>query len=225
MGNLRQWGIACWDFAADNDRLLPRALMHTTGSYSNGWMLRREEDDPDNTPNWKLYGTTWETFNEYGIDSPLDQCPSWGNGAWTGETSAWGGLPSYAPNLSYDMQYTYFAGLSDNIPGAITSTDIGVASKAGDNNLSNKIIMADCVFWGGTTTWSANNSRYCHSSNDKNWFQNYGEIAPAYQSILFGDGHVVGEGADYYSQPLTIANADHHTTPSATSELYYWEGN
>jgi len=76
------------------------------------------------------------------------------------------------------------------------------AITSSDNNVSTRVLAADMVFFtgGAAYDWDKKVPRYLinHRKNDT--------TLPAFQNILYGDGHVEGRGPEYYPAKLDTGN-------------------
>jgi prepilin-type N-terminal cleavage/methylation domain-containing protein len=203
--NLRQWGILAYGFADDNQGRFQ--VVHDAnggGAYGTVAGLMHLNSARVWWGEW-ANGHAWDTFAEYGMTALLAQCPSnaiqsgyavgrkvpfdiyWNEGGWGNILHIgyqWvGGSWSHSSMPLGPRQDMNNASLRK------------VAAGASDDGLSEKIMAADIVarVWGGKL--EASHMQYSSDPLNK----------PAYQNVLYADGHVVGHGEDYYPGPNPTA--------------------
>ncbi len=242
--NLHNWGLACFSFAGENKGVFPQAFHHS-GTYCFPSVLDYDEQyraaypsDSTATDGWKKWGSNLDQFFHYGVqkgtlpppapplygpgiplvgirDSSL-VCPSsvnplmlwtWGDQEWG--DAVWG-------------NYMYMGGLTaDNQPMPVNWGTRPPAVRESDQHAEERVLAADEVFYAGFggsvwleitgQTWRINHPR----SDDP--------TRPAFQNILFGDGHVEGFGKDYYPDPLSTSN--YSCNHAGDGGFFYWAGN
>jgi prepilin-type N-terminal cleavage/methylation domain-containing protein len=220
--NLRQWGIVAHGFADDNDGRfpVPFRMKYTYYNLTGPGLINREGA----TWNPWYYGTYYSSFLEYGLTDAIALCPSgsdfrstvtdWGDWTWWGYAKAvgyqyiggsWGGLRNW--------------GYSYNGPRNGWNDDATrpVAARNTDDGLSERIMAADLVIL-GTSSWAswgfiANHSQF---SPDP--------LKPAFQNVLYADGHVVGHGATYYPDPVwfSTSGAGNHCKGTDNGLALFW---
>ncbi len=197
--NLRQWGVIGHNFALD-DKQGRFPVVHDAnggGAYGTVAGLMHLYRAKVWYGEW-VNGHAWDTFAEYGMTPLLAQCPSnaiqsgyavgrkvpfgiyWNEGGW---------------GIILHIAYQWVGGSwnrsemplgpRQNMNNAALRK---VAARASDDGLSEKIMAADIVarVWGGRL--EASHMQYSSDPLNK----------PAYQNVLYADGHVVGHGEDYY---------------------------
>jgi hypothetical protein len=134
-----------------------------------------------------------------GNPNPVD--PAWGPVVWTNYLYAGGLLTTNLGNSSQKWNQC--------IP----------AVKNNDADSAHRVLAADMVFWGGSgTKWTNVGRKY-----DINHARNDGSNLPAFQNILYGDGHVEGKGREWYPIALGTGNYSFLYTSKASYGGYcYW---
>ena len=228
--NLKNWGMAAHNFAAQNKGVFPTAHRHTLGTVFPS-MLNFDDTHRVYLPGtkdenyWKHYGLDFVDFVKFGVQRgdlpnppPPGQtltfepagisnsqvvCPSavaeielttagdslWGTNVW-GHYMYVGGINKQyfdrrplvtTPGL-WDAQINW----GSRVP----------AIRVNDKNLPRRVLAADEVFRWTTAHRPRINHRSRTGDPDR----------PAWQNILFGDGHVEGLGREYFPQPLNTSN-------------------
>ena len=97
--------------------------------------------------------------------------------------------------------------------GGLTATNYGrsvarwgravPAVKVQDRDLSGKVLAADTVFYTGGPLYLWDAVQPTYLINHRKWKD---PTRPAFQNILYGDGHVEGKGSEYYPNALNTTN-------------------
>ena len=218
--NLRNLGNAAHNFAALKKGRFPMTFRMASGGYPYRFpaVITRNWDNDKTTTKWTVYGTPWQVFLQFGMSDKNFTCPSAERAieyldTSTGASSAWG------PMVWTD--YIYVAGLTTrNYGSSVAHWGSAVpAIKAGDRSAAQRVIAADMVFFTGGPgyTWDLVQLRYRINH------RRLGDpIRPAFQNILYGDGHVEGKGADYYPTPLNTTNHSFAHAKSPVGGFLYW---
>jgi len=247
--NLRTWGQACFAFAAENKGFFPTAWHHATGlpfpsqiffdqSYRAGYPT---SPPPTGTNAWKTYGTELEWFTDCGLGTQglpgVAPAPSGGQGIllypgnsmvcpssqnpvvmWTYSDQQWGAC--------IWSNYMYVGGLTTtNISGAIANW--GTATPAVhqyDDDNSTKVLAADEIFWvSGHPSFENYNGGAAYRINHLDTHST--TPSPAFQNVLYGDGHVWPlQKADYPNGLLTGTGNCSLDYNVSGGPLFYWSG-
>ncbi|NQZ67505.1 MAG: type II secretion system protein [Lentisphaeria bacterium] len=224
-GNLKQWGIAAHSHVNDFDDFFPRAYIQPSGNITIAAMAA----DYD-FRTWDVGGTSWETWQEYGLVAKSTECTQPGI-PWNGLTgTAYGGVETVfgsGINAFYEQQYMYMAGYTayfnnDDTDGAHTNySENPPANKATDNRLSNRVLGADVIGWYGP------GGAYAGSHDTTNpfgygWVAMPAGVAPDYQNVLYADGHVT-PNVNEYRDSLDF-NTNWSAAWATTGMRWWWEG-
>ncbi len=223
ISNLRQWGIIGHSFASDDSQGRFPVVHDANGGGATGTCgglmhLQRAKVWYGEWAN----GHAWDTFAEHGMVPKLAECPSnaaqkggwalgrkvpfgvyWNEGGWGDILHLgyqWvGGSWSHSSITFGPRQEMNNASLRK------------VAAKITEDGLSEKIMAADivCKPWGQVL--QANHMLYSSDPLNK----------PAYQNVLYADGHGVGHGEEYYSGPSPTSYAN-RCVGINTSMYMFW---
>lgn len=239
--NLHNWGIACQSFAAENKGVFPVAFRTDNGAYFPS-ILNYDDLNrgvPPTVDSWQIYGVSLLQFFDYGVRrGSLPEEPAVGTFLRV-EPSGISGSSLICPSSqsTIDMWNPGDFNWGDNVwghymyVGGITSEKLITpafgkwgtkvpAVRQNDQNLTDEILAADEVWFSGGPSYAwepatGENYRINHRRLDD-------PLPPAWQNILFGDGHVAGFGKDYYSVPLDINN--YSLTHFTNGAFFYWSG-
>lgn len=244
--NLHNLGQVCMSFANEHKGYFPMCYMMPDPSFTYRFPLVISanadlEQITDPTLNWKRYGTPYQTFQFYGMTDQSWTCPSfeairyldpsdpvtpspaeWGTCYWVDYMYVGGmvDIPSAAtpPNNFYNSRPYWDT--SRNYPYTSVATP---AVRTNENDLVQKILAADQVFYTGGSgyKWDGVSRRW-----RINHTINYGSLTyqkPAFQNILWGDGHVDALTDADYPNPLNTSNfAFEHVKNNAVGGFMYW---
>lgn len=220
--NLHNWGQAAHIFATEQRGIFPMGFRNLNNNSKWPHAMRLESEGPWGTkdPNYftayaptleeftARFGATWEQWARYGMPDKSLRCPSalLGGGFISDTDGNWGGW--------VDTQYVYVGGYApENVmPGLANWGKLAPARRQNDKDTANGVLAMDMVYWGGI---GINDYRINHISN--------GNVTkPAYQNILYADGHVDGQGSNYFASPLSTTNwsLSHYFTP--WNGYFYW---
>ncbi len=239
--NLHNWGIACQSFAAENKGVFPVAFRTDNGAY---FPTILDYDDlnrgvPPTVTSWQTTGVSLLQFIDFGVRGgtlptppPVGEflgldpagvtgssliCPSSQSlvHMWNPGDNNWGDIVW--------SHYMYVGGIETGklISPAFENWGTKVpAVKQNDQNLSDEVLAADEVWFSGGPSYA------WQSATGESYRINHRRMddpaRPAWQHILFGDGHVEGFGKAYYANPLTINNFSfNHYVNGA---FFYWSG-
>lgn len=218
--NLRNLGEACHNFAALRKGRFPMTYRMASSSYPYRFpaVISRNWDNDKTTSKWTVYGTPWQLFSQFGAFEKNFTCPSAEKtieylDTTTGTPATWG------PVVWTD--YIYVAGLTTrNYGWSVAHWGSAVPGvKASDRSASQRIIAADMVFFTGGPgyAWDTVQLRYRinHRRRDD-------ATRPAFQNILYADGHVEGKGAGYYPSALNTTNHSFAHAKSPIGGFLYW---
>ena len=216
--NLRQWGQICYLFAQDHRGKFPAAyrMNGTGGNYSPMCNVLRNDDGPNNKESeWEIYGTSLTTFRQYGLTDGLMMCPTnrWDSLVYGTEPTWWGSR--------VDLPYLYMGGLT---PANCTYfgnncvfASVSPAARTNEKGLSEHVQPADQVSYAPVTSaYFAEKGAYIFNHRGLE------RTRPAFQNILFGDGHVEGVGSSFYPAVLTEFNASARQGGPGWDYYFYW---
>ena len=213
--NLRQWGQICYLFANDHRGTFPAAyrLSISGGLYLSN--LRTNDGRNNKSDEWKIWGTSLDTFKRYGLVEGLLLCPSRAEklnrtvvldngGDW------WGNYVR--------TNYMYMGGLTPNNIGWNALWGLTPPAKLGDKLLSARALAADEVSWSGppSSAWSARGQYYIFNHRGGK------TTRPAFQNILYGDSHVDGVGSSFYPVLLNQFNASARQGGAGFDYYFYY---
>lgn len=237
--NLHNWGIACHMFAIEHKGIFPRCLRTVNGYFFPSTIAQDDTGRYGDTSqnDWETYGVNLAQMVRYGLSRgdlpqvPLDGsalnidagsvarcnllCPSSPDPAilWWSLDYNWGKL--------IWTNYMYVGGITQAVlqpspPGLANWGDIQPAVKEGDSFGYKRILCADEIWFSGGPgypwDWSLRYRINHRRADDSN--------RPAWQNVLFADGHVQGFGKEYFPQPLTTSNYSmYHYSNGA---FFYW---
>ena len=245
LSNLRQWGTASILFASDNNGDFARGSTHgVSDSITNVHpaLIPYQEVEMNGTghESWRSSGTRWSTWEEYGMILDMQKCPS-------RISNSWG--TAYLSNGTYHLDYSYIGGYgakvkaSEGIPGIYAdrgATRIGwtvnpAANNARDKALSERVLMADLIMYGGGPSYDysdrfltnhveSNSSYSSNYTNNGGAYSGYG-YKPDAQGILYGDGHCEFKDYTYYRDRIAVNSPSVMGVQSFSGGLFfYWEG-
>jgi prepilin-type N-terminal cleavage/methylation domain-containing protein len=201
--NLHNLGLACHNFANTHNGRFPASYRMPASGYSYRFPLAitRDIKMDETTTKWTTYGSSWASFEENGATEKTFVCPSAITelrylDPSTGTPAMWGQIVW--------TNYAYVAGLTANNYGrSIVRWGTAIpAVKSSDRAGAQKVIAADMVFFtgGGAYIWDWVQERYAinHRSRDAS--------RPAFQNVLYADGHVAGLGPEHWRFPLNTTN-------------------
>ena len=226
INNLRQMGTSFQIFANDQDGHFPMSFVNANGNHGvYPPAVRLADDNPDDglssNADWRIYGTRWPTYVEYGLSEDLATCPTGGPDPypissvpmWT-SMSAWDGR--------MDTGYMFMSGLAKLWEGANPERtghrnraewgERRPAVKATDNNAADGVLMADY---------------YLQATRIGDYAVSHPTDKPGapYQNVLHADGHVAGYtyddpifGPTRYDYSMHLSDHTH-----AQKWLYRWE--
>ena len=241
--NLKNWGIACHNFAAEHKGVFPTAHRHSLGTVFPSMLNYNDQHRVfapglNNADSWKYYGVNFELFVKYGVQRgnlpdpppPGGQiaydpawisnstvvCPSSNSDIYltTASDSLWGtnvwGHYMYMGGISkhyFDRPPVWAPGVWD---GQINWGSKPPATRQNDKSLSRRVLAADEVFrWNMADPLRTNH----RDPSDRE--------RPAFQNILYGDGHVEGVGKEYFVEiPNTSNFSVGHYHPNYA--YFYW---
>ena len=204
--NLRNIGQTAHNFAVEHKGWFPMSYQESDPAFPYRFPIVVTRDDTlessANGNGWKTYGTSWQTFKKYGMSDKNWVCPSAHFelrylDAGTGTPAEWGDIVW--------TNYMYVAGLTTaNVGKSVQKWNlVPPAVRQNDKGGWKKVIAADVVFYtgGASFAWDKVQPRYQFNHRQP------GQIdRPAYQNILYGDGHVDGKGQSYYPVALNTSN-------------------
>ena len=202
--NLRNLGQTAANFAAEHRGLYPMSYQMSDPAYPYRFPIVISQDDHresgEHLNKWKTFGTSWQKFKKYGMSDKSWLCPSAHLDLRFLEAAD--GVPSEWGEVVW-TNYMYVAGLTaGNIGKSVQRWGlVPPAVRQNDKGAAKKVIAADMVFFtgGASFNWDKVQPRYQINHRGKS-------NKPAFQNILYGDGHVDGKGPEYYPVPLNTSN-------------------
>lgn len=218
--NLHQWYLASMMHASDNSSKMAYTYLRSNDDSTFRVSLdpRLLNGDPKSLEDdFVEYGTSWEDWEDYGLNEGVATCPefsAWNdegrlsNSGWgsafvspTGHMNGWGSIVL--------TSYMYTGGVT-TAPGTNAVVKSGkeeLPTTAMDTNPSERVLAADgnSLKGGG---W--NNMRHInHKSKDG--------LYPKYQAVLYLDGHL---GTKYYKR---MYNQSDYSYSAYTSLNFFWD--
>ena len=214
-GNLRQMGTMALFHAEDFEGWFPTA--NRTHVNRMGWIMVWDNDSDPTNDNWtdscwtsgssggftayqdawKVCGTSWQTWLEYGMADDLAMCPEATRIPWT-TVEATGGKPNYMYNAwsggmgdVVGTAYPWISGAANKTCHTSTADwggDIPPAWRTNDKN-SRGVLAADAVWNDSIERWAGNPRVINHPDPDNPY-------RPDYQALLFADASV-SEAVEY----------------------------
>ncbi len=209
MSNLRQWAFVAHNFAEDNDGRfpVPFRMKYDAYNFTGPGMVASNYTNWNNNP-W-VYGTYYETLKEYGLTDGIALCPSGSSKkvTYAADWTWWGARANIGYQYiggSWEYLKNQGGKYSNNGPRNQWNDNINrpVAARVTDDGLSGRFMAADRVEL-RTGAWGANVFIANHQQFSPHPFK------PAYQNLLFADGHVEGKGSDYYPEPCSYSPANY----------------
>jgi prepilin-type N-terminal cleavage/methylation domain-containing protein len=221
--NLHNLGIVCHAFADEHKGYFPMCYKMPDVSFPYRFPIVVSQDDrlDQDFKLWQAYGTSFPCFTAYGMQNeswhcpdvnpirfldPANGCPpEWGVCVWT--------------------DYMYVGGMTTANVGKSTAhwTAAGTATPAvrsNENDLVDKILAADTVFYTGGPGNKWDTVQYRYLINHPNHTQGF---LPDFQNILHGDGHVDALTASDYRWALnTSTNYSLRHAGGGVGGYLYW---
>jgi prepilin-type N-terminal cleavage/methylation domain-containing protein len=222
--NLRNLGIACHNFALAHNARFPASYRMPQSGYNYRFplVISRDTTLDDSLSKWTTYGSSWSIFTRNGATERTFICPSAAEQQVKYLDSTNGAPTMWGPVVW--SNYAYVAGLTSTNYGSSSARwgSAAPAVKAIDRGLSQRILAADMVFFTGGPAylWDQVHQRY-----EINHPAMRDPKRPAYQNVLYGDGHVEGHGPEYWSKPLnttTNYSLEHGSVKSLVGGFIYW---
>jgi prepilin-type N-terminal cleavage/methylation domain-containing protein/prepilin-type processing-associated H-X9-DG protein len=155
-------------------------------------------------PKWRYFGTSLDTYKTYGLTGTNLDCPSGEKEPGFHVWGSWGGFGNRV-----DIDYLFVGGCQGDSsygydgPGSIALSHDGyswnyddtvprAAVRFTDEGVSQRILGCDVIL-------------YQHGklmSNHRGTRPDY----PGYQNVLWGDGHVAGQGEGHWTEPPDYLN-------------------
>lgn len=223
--NLHNLGIACHAFANEHKGYFPMCYNMPDLTFPYRFPIVVSQDDrlDQDFKLWQAYGTSYPCFRSYGMEAESWHCPSadpirfldpadgipaeWGVCVWTSYMYV-GGL-RLLPTSNLGKSTGHWAQAGTAIP----------AQRSNENELVDKILAADTVFWSGGpgNKWDTVQRRYLinHPSNTQ-------PFLPDFQNILYGDGHVEPKTAGDYAWALNTSNYSFRHAGNGVGGYMYW---
>jgi prepilin-type N-terminal cleavage/methylation domain-containing protein len=221
--NLKNLGMTCHNFATQRKGRFPMTFRMPGATYRYRFpaVITQNWDNDLTLTKWTTYGTPWQTFLQFGMVPNNFTCPSAERSIEFLDTST--GTPAmWGPIVWTD--YIYVGGLTTrNYGSSLAHWGSAIpAVRANDRELSQRILAADMVFYTGGPGFSWDVAQLRYRINHRRASD---PTRPAFQNILYGDGHVEGKGPDYYPEVLTTKNYSFAHAKSPTGGYLYWGPN
>ncbi len=205
---LRNMGLMAAEHAADHNGWFPTA--NRTHVNRMGWIMVWDNDsDPDNDAwtdvmwwsgqqshyeeyhsAWKVCGTPWETWVEYGMTDTFAICPSGTRVGWT-DLSNTGGKVKFNNTWMGKVvgtSYVWVSGTAYKTHGDYRNWgDKPPALMDSDDDLGNRVLACDSV-WADPVGSFAPDYRVINHPDRSN------AARPDFQNVLYGAGHVLPAG-------------------------------
>lgn len=211
--NLKQWGLISTMIALDYDDTMPYTFGGDNGTMFYPSFTRWS---PSGVIDENYYmGTQWETYEEYGAVDELRTCPSadyWID-SWV-ENVGWGWGSFVGSN------YLLLSNSQDRFGDGDSRRrwEMEPAQTLSDDNPTERIVVADSVYYGGGGAWG-DTYRINHLAGD--------DFTPDVQLRIFLDGHVDVEVGLYDGwTPFDGAPGfDVSAIHDWNGGYFFWEGN
>ena len=220
--NLHQWGLAVFNYAATNKNAVPKAYRHWTANVprlqflnaaQSGDLTGNNEDPFDES----RFGTPWSVFEEMGLTVDVTACPS---AEWAGEprfayiSDTWGRFLS--------NHYFYAVGAADDPvsgnPIVNSPERTPPPSDDIDAGTSDSVLAGDLIYWGGGFSYPWGDWYYINHAAGGTFDQ------PAFQNLVFNDGHVEGE-SNWSGTLLNELEGNNFSFKQGfQGGFYYWDG-
>ncbi|MCJ8328874.1 MAG: prepilin-type N-terminal cleavage/methylation domain-containing protein [Lentisphaeria bacterium] len=230
MNNLKQRGISAHMHANDFDDAFP--VGYYFNNEANASLLKGFNASPDD---WMKWGTPLTTWVEYGIDREMLICPTHGDpGDDTSRSVRL--LVGYINSDRYENHYGWYGGYYSRVGARAGWTEIGdtipsnkflaspPADKAGDSNMSDRVLASDLIYQGGS--WNVINHRESPGTPIMSPASDALGDRVSFQAILYGDGHVIGNGSGFYNGRFETTGSPNFGVAlfPGDSRTYTWEG-
>lgn len=230
--NLHNLGLAAMAFANEHKGAFPMAFQMPDPAYPYRFPVMVSLNDnlysETATPSYKTHGIPKRTWERYGMQSGTWTCPSasyfdvkqypssptapeWGPVMWTHYM--------YLGGLYYSASNRHNLGKSARNWGTDSRSLVPVV-KQNSRQSANHILAADMIFLSGAgTKWERERGKFMINH------QRGGNAAmPAYQNLLFADGHVEGRGQNFFPKPLNQSdNWSMLHCGSGVGGYFYWD--
>ena len=221
--NLHNLGMACHAFADEHKGYFPMCYNMPDISFPYRFPIVVSQDDrlDQSQAMWQAYGTSFPCFTSYGMQNESWHCPSANPIRFL--DPAGGCPPEWGACVWTD--YMYVGGLTLRNVGKSTAhwTVAGTATPAvrsNENDLVDKILAADIVFYTGGPGYKWDKAQYrylINHSNNNEW------NLPDFQNILYGDGHVSAlTKSDYQWALNTSTNYSFRHANNGVGGYLYW---
>ncbi|MBI1372392.1 MAG: DUF1559 domain-containing protein [Phycisphaera sp.] len=220
--NLHQWGVACFSYAASSKNSLPKAFRHWAANAPRPQFINAPDPGDvtvsgDNPYNASKYGLPWREFVKMGLTEKLADCPS---AKWLDQPTFYN-APGWGRFLYID--YMYVVGTMDPpvfgapVENAVHRKIQSVSTVRGGT--SQHVMAADLVYWGGGAAYAwGDDYAINHGQRDQ-------VGRPAFQNILFADGHTDSETAWDNALENDLSGGDNYSFKVGfQGSFYYWEG-
>lgn len=221
--NLHNLGIVCHAFADEHKGYFPMCYKMPDVSFPYRFPIVVSQDDrlDQDFKLWQAYGTSFPCFTSYGMQNESWHCPDVNPIRFldpaTGCPPEWG--------VCVWTDYMYVGGMTTANVGKSTAhwAAAGTATPAvrsNENDLVDKILAADTVFYTGGPGNKWDTVQYRYLINHPNHTQGF---RPDFQNILHGDGHVDALTASDYQWALnTSTNYSLRHAGNGVGGYLYW---
>jgi len=229
--NLHNLGAVCQAFSNEHKGYFPVCynMPDTSFPYRFPIVISQDTSLDQTTAMWQAYGTSYAEFGLYGMQDQSWYCPSSDPIRFLDTTN---GLPPEwgAPGVVWtDYMYVgglyYISGVGTNVGQSkanwMNNLSATPAVRNNDNDLVDKILAADTVFYSGGAgyKWDTVAPRYIINHRYP-----LDTKRPDFQNILYGDGHVEPKTIGDYQYPLSTAatNYSFYHANNAVGGFMYW---
>lgn len=221
--NLHNLGMVCHAFANEHKGYFPMCYNMPDLTFPYRFPIVVSQDDrlDQDFKLWQAYGTSYPCFTAYGMQDESWHCPSVNPIRFLDPAS--GCPPEWGVCVWTD--YMYVGGLTTSNVGKSTAhwAAAGTATPAvrsNENDLVDKILAADIVFYTGGPGNKWDTVQYRYLINHPNQTQGF---RPDFQNILHGDGHVDAlTSSDYQWALNTSTNYSFRHANNGVGGYLYW---
>jgi prepilin-type N-terminal cleavage/methylation domain-containing protein len=220
--NLHHLGVTSHAFANEHKGIFPVCYKMPDVTLPYRWPAVISNDSSLDDPGpdkWKTYGTPFQTFSDSGMSDKSWHCPSRDDSGVKFYDPAINGTPQWGPVVA--TSYMYVGGLTTATIGKSIAHwgDVVPAERNNDAQSATRVLAADVVYYSGgsSTKWDKAHGRYEINHRRRDMI-----TRPAFQNILYADGHVDGKGTTYFPENLSGSNYSMLHAGSGVGGYLYW---